>query len=274
MSAFCVALCGVIHCAAPSARLLRLLILLGLSASFSACQCGLARKFLKAKPAPVTPFLTQRQNMRPALERVPFHYVWRNFDGQVQQRVRQRHLLYIAPVELGYLQPVSKRLARWEIENGWTPRQEREMATYLYQAYVTAFARSPAPRWILTDHPGPDTLTLELALTQLNPTSVRGNAGKLAAKFTVGPLSGLLGVFTKGNIAIEGKVTLSGTGIDVFQFSDNEKDKMTLYSTRDFRPYAHAQVAIDEWAQQFERFTRTVPTEKVKESAFFTLTPW
>jgi hypothetical protein len=49
---------------------------------------------------------------------------------------------------------------------------------------------------------------------------------------------------------------------------------MTLYSARDFQPYAHAQVAIREWAAQFEEFTRTYSDHKVKESSFITLKPW
>ena len=81
-------------------------------------------------------------------------------------------------------------------------------------------------------------------------------------------------MFTKGNIAIEGKVSVSSSGDPVFQFSDNEKDKMTWYSMRDFQPYSHAAVSIREWAEQFETFTRTTPDTRVKESPFFTLSPW
>ena len=149
--------------------------------SLASCQSGLARKYLKAKAAPVTPFLDQRRHMRPAPERVPFHYVWRNFDSRVQQEVARRATLYIAPVELRYLQPVSKNLARWEMENGWTPRREHEAADFLRREFASAFARSPSPRWIVVNQPSADSLTLEMAITQLNPTSVRGNAGKLAA---------------------------------------------------------------------------------------------
>ena len=43
----------------------------------------------------------------------------------------------------------------------------------------------------------------------------------------------------------------------IFQFADREKDKITLWSLRDFRPYRHSLVAIDEWARQFEKLTRT-----------------
>ena len=84
----------------------------------------------------------------------------------------------------------------------------------------------------------------------------------------------MFGIFAKGNIAIEGKVTLSDTGLPVLQFADNEKDKVTLYTARDFQPYGHALVAMDEWAAQFEEFTRTFSDHMVEESSFITLKPW
>lgn len=119
--------------------------------------------------------------------------------------------------------------------------------------------------------PTKNSITLELAIVELNPTSPTGNAIKTAAKFVVGPLAGIGGIFTKGNIAIEGKVRNTATRELIFQFADNEADKMTFYSVRDFKPYGHAIVAMNEWAAQFEEYTRTMPDHRVNESKFFTL---
>ncbi len=238
------------------------------------CQSRFVQKLTKAKPAPVSPFLDKRPLMRPARERVPVHHVWRNFDVETQMEVMRRTELYIAPVDLRYLQPVSKDLAKWEMENGWTTRDAPRMAQELRARFARAFLESPRPRYRIVRQPGPRSLTLELAITQLNPTSVRGNMVKTATGFVIGPLAGVLGVFTKGNIAIEGKVSIPDTGVSVLQFSDNEKDKMTVYNARDFQPYAHARVAMDEWADQFEEFTRTYSNHKVDESSFITLKPW
>ncbi len=240
----------------------------------SSCQSPLFQKLTKAKPAAVSPFLEKRLLMRPARERLPFHYVWRNFDMETQAEVMRRTELYIAPVDLRYLKPVSKKLARWEMENGWTTRNPPLMARELRARYARAFLASQRPRYRIVKQPGPRSLTLELAITELNPTCVRGNVVKTATGFVIGPLAGVIGVFTKGNIAIEGKVTLSDNGAPVLQFSDNEKDKMTFYNARDFQPYAHALIAMDEWAAQFEEFTRTFSDHTVEESAFFALKPW
>lgn len=238
------------------------------------CQSRVVQKVTKAKPAPISPFLEMREQMQPARDRLPVHFVWRNESVEVQVEVMRRRELFIAPVELRYLQPVSKRLARWEMGQGWTQRNEAEMAEQLRARFARAFEQSAQPRYRLVSKPGPESVTLELAITQLTPTSVRGNVVRTASKVVIGPLSRLLGVFTSGHIAIEGKVSLSDRGTPVFQFSDRERDKETFYSVRDFRPYGHALVAMDEWAAQFEEFTRTFSDHRVKESSFMTLKPW
>lgn len=254
--------------------LLRCTLLALLPLVLGACQSRSVQRLTKAKTAPLTPFLEKRAEMRPARDRLPLHYVWRNFDLETQMRVMNKTGLYIAPVSLFYLQPVTKDLAQMELGSGMTERAEVEMARELRSRFARAFLRSPAPRYQIAKEPGPDTLTLELAITQLTPTSISGNVVKTASKFFIGPLSGLFGVFTNGNIAIEGKVSLSDTKTPVLQFADNEKDKMTFYTARDFQPYGHALIAMDEWAAQFEEFTRTYSHHRVEESSFITLKPW
>lgn len=249
-----------------------LLVLLPLM--LGACQSRTVQRLTKAKTAPLTPFLEKRAEMRPVRQRLPMHYVWRNLDLETQMKVMSKTKLYIAPVSLAFLQPVTKDLAQLELEKGMTERAEVEMARRLRSRFARAFILSPAPRYRIVKEPGPDSLTLEMAITQLSPTSISGNVVKTVSKFFIGPLSGVFGVFANGNMAIEGKITLSDTKTPVLQFADNEKDKATFYTARDFKPYGHALIAIDEWADQFEEFTRTYSNHKVEESSFFTLKPW
>jgi Protein of unknown function (DUF3313) len=239
-----------------------------------ACQSRTVQRMTKAKTAPLTPFLDKRTEMRPVRQRLPVHYVWRNLDLETQMKVMGKTGLYIAPVSLNYLQPVTKDLAQMELEAGMTERAEMEMARELRSRFARAFIQSPKPRYKIMKQPGPETLTLEMAITQLSPTSISGNVVKTVSKLFIGPLAGVFGIFAKGNIAIEGKVSLSDSKTSVLQFADNEKDKATFYNTRDFQPYGHALMAMDEWAAQFEEFTRTYSNHKVEESSFFTLKPW
>ena len=236
--------------------------------------CQSTNRLLHAKKAPLSPFIEQPHVMTPARDRVPFNLTWRNFNRDTQWRVTKKTEIYIAPVSLRYLRPVKQALVKKEIAEGLVKRDEKGVARVLRAKFANAFIHSPSPRYKLVMKPGPNSLTLELAITELNPTSARGNAVKTAAKFVVGPLAGIGGIFTKGNIAIEGKVRNSATGELIFQFADNEADKMTFYSVRDFKPYGHATIAMDEWAAQFEEYTRTMPNHRVHESKFFTLMPW
>ncbi|MBX7210782.1 MAG: DUF3313 domain-containing protein [Verrucomicrobiaceae bacterium] len=238
------------------------------------CSCQTSNRLLHAGKVPLSPFIEHAHVMTPARDRVPFNLTWRNFNRDAQWRLMKKTDIYIAPVTLRYLRPVKQKLVKKEIQKGLVKRNETGVARQLRAKFANAFIHSPSPRYRLAMKPGPNSVTLELAIVELNPTSAKGNAVKTAAKFIVGPLAGLGGIFTKGNIAIEGKVRNSATGELIFQFADNEADKMTFYSARDFKAYGHATVAMDEWAAQFEEFTRTMPDHRVHESKFFTLSPW
>lgn len=255
----------------PSASRCFLLLLAAVLPLLASCQS--TNKLLKARPAKLSPFIEHPSEMITNRERLPFHRIWWPTDTRVIGGAASRSSLYIAPIHMEYLRPVAKPLPRKEIEWGSIQRREADMAFYLRNEMGRAFLRSPSPRYRLAKSPGKDSITLEIALVELNPTSPKGNAVKTGLKFVVGPVAGLGGYFTKGNIAIEGKLRDSRTGALLFQFTDNEADKMTFYSLRDFRPYGHALVAIQEWAEQFELFTRTRANYRIGDSRFFTLDP-
>ena len=241
---------------------------------FMLCSCQTGNRLLHAKKVPLSPFIEHPHVMMPARKRVPFHLIWRNFDREAQWRVVKKTEIYIAPVTLKYLRPVKQAVVRNEIRAGSVKRDEQGVARAVRAAFANAFITSAQPRYKWVKNPSANSLTLEIAIIELNPTSPTGNAVKTAAKFVVGPLAGLGGIFTKGNVAIEGKIRNSATKELIFQFADNEADKMTLYTLRDFQPYGHAAIAVKEWAAQVEEFTRTVPDHQVEESKFFTLKPW
>ncbi|HSI64614.1 MAG TPA: DUF3313 family protein [Candidatus Saccharimonadia bacterium] len=235
--------------------------------------CRSTNQLLKAKPVGLSPFIERPQWMRDNREHVPFHLLWMTSDPPARARAGQKSEIYIAPVTLRYLRPLKKTLVRKEVAAGSIDRRETEMARLLRGEFAHAFAEVPPSRYYVTSQPNGRSVTLELALVELNPTSPKGNAVKTAAKFFVGPLAGLGGMFTKGNVAIEGKVRNSITGELICEFADNEADRMTLYTLRDFRPYGHAEYAMRSWAEQFERLTRAPSGENIGDTAFFTLDP-
>ncbi len=132
------------------------------------------------------------------------------------------------------------------------------MAHKLRNEFAKANLRSSNPRYEIALQTGPDTLTLEMAIVELNPTSPKGNAVKIVMKFVVRPLTGLGGIFTTGNMVI----------------ADIEADKMTFYSARDFKPYVHSISAMRKWAEQFELMTRTPISQTIKNTHCITLMPY
>ena len=90
------------------------------------------------------------------------------------------------------------------------------------------------------------------------------------AKF-INPVAGLGRFFTKGNMAIEGKVLMPGSRRVFFQFADNESDKLTFLNARDFTPYGHAMQSMRDWAEQFEQMTRNTAGLRIKDSSAINL---
>ncbi|WP_009958046.1 DUF3313 family protein [Verrucomicrobium spinosum] len=220
---------------------------------------------LKARAAPVSPFIQHPRELKPQRERAPFALVWINPDLPVK-RV-QYNSIYIAPVETRYLRAPRPNLSRaTTVEN--VERPVREITSLMQQAFRRAFMESPSPRLHVTPQPVAGGVTLQLALVELNATDIVGNAVKTAV-----PYGGVLSPLTSGNIAIEGRVCDSATGEVLFEFADNERDQMTLVSLRDFSPFNHAKAAVGAWATQFEELTRTSASHKVKDSPLFTLDP-
>lgn len=233
--------------------------------------CSSTNRMLKARPVALSPFFEQPSLAQDASEQLGFQKAWTTPDPRVLTSGRAKRKLYIAPVTLEYLRRVNRAFASGEVAWGGVRRQEMDVAMRLRDEFVAAFRRSPAPYYRLVSQPGKDTLTLRLAVIELNPTSPKGNAVVTVLKFVVTPVVGLAAYFTKGNMAIEGKVVDSSSGRAYFQFADNESDKLTFINVRDYQPYGHAVNTMHYWARQFELMTRSPRGWKVKDSGSVTL---
>lgn len=230
--------------------------------------CQSANRLLKARPVKLSPFFEQPKLAVDARKHLPFHTIWTTPDAAVMRDGLAAKKIYIAPVELKYLRPVDGTMARKEIDWG-VQRQLPQVAWHLREEFAGAFRRSGQPRYQLVRSPGRDVLTLRLAIIELNPTSPKGNAVLTLAR-VMNPLAGFARYFTMGNMAIEGKVTTPG-GRVFFQFADKESDKLTLISARDYQPYGHAAHAMREWAEQFEKMTRSPAGMRVPDSSAISL---
>ena len=235
--------------------------------------CSSTNRLLKAKPVGLSPFFEQPWLAQDASEQLGFQKIWTTPDPQVLAAGKAKHKLHIAPVTLRYLRPVNRAFASKEVAWGGVRRQEIDITARLREEFMTAFRRSPHPLYQIVTQPGKDTLTLQLAVIELNPTSPKGNVVVTMLKLVVTPVIGLAAYFTKGNMAIEGKVVDSASGRPFFQFADNESDKLTFINMRDYQPYGHAVNTMRDWAVRFEQITRSPRGLKVRDSNAITLRP-
>lgn len=228
--------------------------------------CSTSSSGLKAKTVPTSAFLDHGSTMRPHRERAPFNAVW---VSPKFEAVRGNYRgIQIAPVNTQYLRTVDRPLVTMMEGPKAKDRPVAGSAEVLHKAFVAAFRDAPGGRYQLTSGGGPAVLTLELALVELNPTNVVGNAVKYGA-----PGGSVVAPATKGNCAIEGKLKDSRTGELLFAFADNEQDKFGIVSLRDFSSYGHARAAMKDWAKQFAELMRTAASHKVEDSSSVTLNP-
>lgn len=255
---------------------MRRLLLIALSL-LPLCSCQNLRKVVKASPAELSPFVQNRERMTRQPADAAFQFTWAATEKAAVKKAQAMKQIYVAPVSLAELRPMLDVRLRGSKSRGEArDKHAPELAAALQKEFAEALQKHPAPHYTVVGKPGANTLVLELAVTELNPTSVPLSAAKLAASLALGPAGsvGGLAVRSAGNIAIEGRLRAGTKGAVVYQFADNESDKLTFYSIRDFRPYGHAKVTIREWARQFAEVTQGTPGAKVKDATFWTLSPF
>ena len=227
--------------------------------------CATSSSGLKAKTVPSSAFLENAGQMRPHRERAPFNAVW---ISPKFEAVRGNYRgIYIAPVTTQYLRAVDRPLVTLMEGPKAKDRPAEKTAEILRNEFIAAFRHAPGGRYAVAPGKGAGVLALELALVELNPTNVVGNAVKYGA-----PGGAVLAPATKGNCAIEGKLRDSRTGALLLEFGDNEQDKFGI-TLRDFSSYGHARSSIRDWAKQFAELMRTPASHKVEDSSTISLNP-
>lgn len=252
------------------ARLLALVVI-----CIAVTGCDSFNRAVKPKAARTSAFLSHGKDLR-ADPHSPFSLNWTNSSRSVQSAARQRNEIWIAPVSLQYLRPISKLASKVESNDAAQKAGARQLAALMHTEFVDAFRKSPHSRYRLANRPNSKAVVLELALVELNPNSISAGMFRTALNVAAVPWTdALVGRSFKGTIAIEGKLRDYPTKNTLLEFADNEESKSTfLLSFRDFTRYGQAQQAIGEWAAQFEQLTRTPPNGKVNAAPQFTILPW
>ncbi|GAA5136195.1 hypothetical protein GCM10023213_10800 [Prosthecobacter algae] len=243
--------------------------------SFSACSS--LERLAKAGAAKPSPFLAHGAEMKKTqAKHDPFLRVWRNPSKEAWAKAETKKTLFIAPVNLEHLRPMTKPLSRVEVREKSRQKEAKKLATYIHDQFSQAFRSSANPRYQLVDAPQKDSVTLEIAVVEFNPNSIAAGVTRRAINILAVPgAESLVGRPLKGNIAIEGRVYDPEQKQSLYEFADAEHNRSALIlSVHDYNPYSAARKIVREWAGQFEQITRTPAGGRVKDSSPFTLLLW
>jgi hypothetical protein len=236
-------------------------VTLGLSIMLSGCAA------MKAAPSKGSGFVPMEQ-MAPR-EDLPFQKVWFKEDVDF----KRYKSIYIPAVHTGHLLQ-----SNWWQQNFRQGQMQEDLATmahYMQQEFKTAFRNDPYRRFQVVDVPQKDSLTLELALTELVPSNVALSVLEYApygGGTAVRVMERVTGA--ESTVAFEARMKDSDTGATLAMFADRQVKKIRIIDFKSFTWYAHDQEIINEWAAQFVGLSNKRPGEVIEGSSAFTLRPW
>lgn len=157
--------------------------------------------------------------------------------------------IHFAEVNIGYL----KNQGWWAAQNLRTQEHldedARMLGRYMRAALTAETKRFPVRRLEVVERPGPDTVIVECAITELVPTKAFWNAAATAAGFVVSGL-GNLGTFGKGVIGIEGQLRDGRTGRVIATFRHRDTDQFAVVSLAAYTWYHGCEANIDALAKK------------------------
>jgi hypothetical protein len=222
---------------------------------------------LKAAPSTGAGFVPMGQMAKQ--EDLPFQKVW--FKQGVD--LKRYKSIYIPAVHTEFLLQ-----SNWWQQNFRQGQMQEDLATmaqYMRDEFKTAFANDPQRRFQVVEAPQKDSLTLELALTELVPSNVALSVLEYA------PYGGGTAVRVmeratgaESTVAFEAKMKDSATGDILAMFADRQVKPIRIIDFKAFTWYAHGKDIIREWAEQFVKLANKQPGEVIEGSSSFTLKPW
>ena len=178
--------------------------------------------------------------------------------------------VYFAPVATGNL----SRQGWWTSQSAVTQRQlesdARKLAAHFRRSLVNAARNDSGRRLAVVNQPGPDTMIIETAITELIPAKAYWNAAATTAGFVI-PGAGLLSAAGSGSITIEGRVRDGGNNKLIAGFRDRMKDKMAVVNVDSYTWYGGSEANLDEAAVNIARVINAKPGTVVNQPSPITL---
>jgi hypothetical protein len=229
-----------------------------------------------AKEAPTSAFIEKPELMtRDAT--LPFNKAYWN----KQYDSKQFTEITVAPVNTNYVMAQNF----WEqanvagVDKNKLKQDVQMLADYTRQSMIKAFTNDPQHRFKVVDTPGPNTLILELALTQVVPSKAALNAigyvtwiptAVAAAGSTVTESQDM----GKGVVAIEGRIRHGGNGEIIGMFQDRQNPPTAIVDIKALNWWAPAKQIVDGWASELVAVANRPPGAIIKPAPAFQLLVW
>jgi hypothetical protein len=239
--------------------------------------CRSAQRLVKAFPARPTPIRGHASELkRTDAAKSPFLHDWKNTDAKAWAAAEKRPHIYIAPVNLDHLRPMTRSLSKIEVTEKSRLKNMRKLAGYFHSEVTRAFRLAPEDRREVVDVPDKYSLVLELAVTEFNPNPIMGGLMRKGINILLWPgAETAISHKLKGNMAIEGRLRDEGTGQVLYEFADAEQNRsgIILY-VHDYTTYTYFRKACREWARQIEEVVRSEAKSVVKDGPPATFWLW
>jgi hypothetical protein len=181
--------------------------------------------------------------------------------------------VYFTPVSTGRLTQQGWWASQSSIKQQQLAVDARKLASRM-NSYLANAARNDSGRRLqVVNQPGPGTVIVDIAITELVPAKAYWNAAATAAGFVV-PGAGLLSAAGSGSVAIEGRVRDGNTGTVIASFRDRMSDKMALVNLDSYTWYAGSEKNLEETAVNIARVINSSPGTVVNQSAPIQLTAY
>jgi Protein of unknown function (DUF3313) len=244
---------------------------------FSAVSCRSTQRLVKAFPAEPTDFLQHGKELKKTkAANSPFLLDWTNPDAKAWAQAAERKTIYIAPVSLDKLRPMSRTLSKVEVSEKARQKKVMKLASYLESELAEAFEKGKEPRREVVKVADKSSLVLELAIVELNPNPISGGLVRKGINILLWPgAETMMSHKLKGNMAIEGRLRDEGSKKTLYEFADAEQNRsgIILYY-HDYTNFSYFRKAVREWATQIEAVVRTQGKSSVHDGPPATFMLW
>ena len=199
---------------------------------------------------------------------LPFEMAWIK-PGVNWQKYKK---IVIAPVDTKHLLKSNE----WQEmgRTGQIQQDIKKLALYTRSAFSNAIITDPKRRFKISYsmQPSPDTLKLEMALTELTPNKVLLKAAGFV------PLYGLaakaVNQTNPSYVSIEIRLKDAKTGEILAKFADRKNEPFTIVNEDQFNWYGFAEKRVDQWSVKLVETLNRKPGTVVSKSSNFELKPW